>query len=60
MDEREGLEMVRRSWKSLLASMALVGGIAVGNTAFAGGKAALQDAVTVRIANRFLQTRARS
>ena len=30
--------MVRRSWKSLLASMALVGGMAVGNTAFANGE----------------------
>jgi hypothetical protein len=38
MDEREGFEMVRRSWKSLLAGMALVGGIAVSNTAFAGGE----------------------
>lgn len=38
MDEREGLKMVRRSWKSLLASMALVGGMAVGNTAFANGE----------------------
>jgi len=37
MDEREGLKMVRRSWKSLIASMALVGGMAVGNTAFADG-----------------------
>jgi len=37
MDEREGLKMVRRSWKSLIASMALVGGIAVNNTAFADG-----------------------
>jgi hypothetical protein len=37
MDEREGFEMVRRSWKSLLAGMALVGGLAVSNTAFAGG-----------------------
>ena len=38
MDEREGFEMVRRSWKSLLASMALVGGLAVGNTAVASGE----------------------
>ena len=30
--------MVRRSWKSLLASIALVGGLAVSNTAFAGGE----------------------
>ena len=38
MDECEGLDMVRRSWKSLLASMALVGGLAAGNTAFADGE----------------------
>lgn len=38
MDEREGLKMVRRSWKSFLASIALVGGLAVSNTAFAGGE----------------------
>ena len=38
MDEREGLKMVRRSWKSLLESMVLVGGMAVGNTAFANGE----------------------
>ncbi len=38
MDEREGLEMVRRSWKSLLAGMALVGGFAVSNTAIADGE----------------------
>jgi len=36
MDEREGLEMVRRSWKSLLASMALFGALATVNVAVAG------------------------
>lgn len=29
--------MVKRSWRSFLAGVALVGGMAVGNTAFAGG-----------------------
>jgi len=38
MDECEEFDMVRRSWKTLLASMALVGGLAGGNTAFADGE----------------------
>ena len=37
MDEREGLKMVRRSWKSLLARMAFAGSLAVTSSAFAGG-----------------------
>lgn len=30
--------MVKRSWRSLLAGVALIGGMAAGNTAFAGGE----------------------
>jgi hypothetical protein len=36
MDVREGLKMVRRSWRSLLAGVAVFGGIAVSGAAFAG------------------------